>query len=116
MGQRRTQGDAAAEAQNGHALRIRVEQERDMGEQPLRQHIARVGGIDLAVDGERCRASGPPDGNGAARALAVIEQFTGGERGARVRPLQHASVLIGTARQQQPIPLGEQQAKGQHSD
>ena len=80
MRERGTQRHAAAQADDGGALRIRMQQQRHMREQALRQHVAGVGRVDLAVDGQRDGAGQAADRHRAGRALAIRQQLAGGQR------------------------------------
>jgi hypothetical protein len=71
MGKRGSQRDAAAQTKNRRAFRVGVEQQRHVREQTLRQHVAGIRRIDLAVDRQRGRSGKPPYGDGARRAFAI---------------------------------------------
>ena len=57
-----------------------VQQQRHVREQALRQHVAGVRGVDLAVDGERRGAGRLADRHRGRGAFLVVEQVAGGER------------------------------------
>jgi hypothetical protein len=59
MAQRRAERDAAAEADNRHPLRRRVKEQRQVRHQLLRQHVAAVRRVGLAVHRQRRRAGEP---------------------------------------------------------
>ena len=62
---------AAAQPDDRDALRVRVQQQRQVREQALRQHVARVRRVDLAVDREHPRARRAADGHRRGGALLV---------------------------------------------
>ncbi len=80
MRQRGPQRHAAAEAEDRGALRIRMQQQRHMREQALRQHVAGVRRVDLAVDRQGDGAGQAADRHGAGRALAIRQQLSGRQR------------------------------------
>ena len=85
--------------------RVPVQEERQVRERLLRQHVAAGRRVDLAVDGERQVAGEPLDGHDAGRTFAVVQQRSGFQRGRQVEALRDvACVLVSSARQQRAIP------------
>jgi len=79
MGECRAERDAAAETEHRHARRLAVQQQRKVGEHALCQHVAGIGCVDLAVDGERNGAGQFSHGDGARRSLSIREQVASGQ-------------------------------------
>ena len=71
-----------------------MEQQRHVREQPLRQHVAGVRRVDLAVDGQRDGAGQPADGDRAGRSLAIRQQLAGGQRRLEIRARASPSAYL----------------------
>ena len=93
-----------------------MQEQRHVREQALRQHVARIAGVDLAVDGERRRSGEPADRDGTGRSLAVVEELSGSQRRRQIRRAERRGVLIGAAREQQLIPRRQREAEHEHAE
>ncbi len=104
MGERRAERDATAEPEDRHALRIGMEQQRQVREHALRQHVAAVRRVDLAVDRERDGAGQLSHRDRARRSLPIRQQLACRQCRREVRSAHGRRVLVGAARQQRSIP------------
>ena len=105
MTERGAQRDAAAEADNADLARVLVEEQRQVRDQFLRQHVATVRRVHLAVDGERQRSGEPLDRDRGSCPLAVVEQRAGLELSLQIKILRHVwRVEIRAAREERAIP------------
>ena len=87
MRERGAKRHAAPEPDDRDAPRAGMQQQGDVGEQLLRQHVSAVRRVDLPVDRERGDAGRPPDRHRRGRAVAVIEERAGRERRFEIRRL-----------------------------
>ena len=82
-----------------------VQQQRQVRDQLLRQHVAAIRGVGLAVDRERRRAGQLLHRHRRRRALLVIEQLAGLELRFEIEILRHVRrVHVDAGRQQLAIP------------
>ncbi len=104
MAQGAAERHAAAQPNDRDALRVRVQQERQVREEALRQHVARVRRVDLAVDREHPRACRAADGHRRGGALLVVLERAGRERGLNVGHAQIRRVFVRAAREERLVP------------
>ena len=109
VAQGRTQRHPAAEADDADLPGGSVQQQREVREKPLRQHVAAVRGVHLAVDRERKRAGHAAHRNGAGRALRVVEQRARFEAGLEIEAPKVGGVLVGATREQGSVPRRQRQ-------
>ena len=105
MHQHRRERDTAAESHDRDPPRIRMQQERHMGEELLREHVAPGRRVHLAVDRERALPSERLHRNRSRGALAVIEKRSRSQRGTTIDAGWHESrIQITACRQPLSIP------------
>ena len=104
MGERGTRGDAAAEADHARLLRGGMQEQRHVGEEALREHVAAAGGIHLPVHGQRERSPHPLDGHGDLRPLAVVHELSGPQLLLQPAGCGVDRVLVHAPRQQLAVP------------
>ncbi len=82
-----------------------MQQEGQVGQQLLRQHVPGRGGVYFPVDRQREFAGQTLDRDRGRRSVAVVDQRPGFERGFKVETLRHGRrVLVRAAGEQPPIP------------
>ena len=106
--ERRVQRHAAAEADDREMAGVAVQQHGQQPEQPLRQHVAAVRGVHLAVDRQRPRARQRADADRRRGAFLVELETPGAQHCGEVRRLQVRRVLVGAAREELAVPGGEE--------
>ena len=114
MAKRRADRRAAAEADDHHLARVVVQQQRQVRHHLLRQHVAAVRRVDLAVDRERRGAGQLLHRHGRGGAFAVIEKRSRLQQRAQIEILGNIRrVHVNAAGQQRSIP---RRAEHEHRD
>ena len=86
-----------------------VHQRWHKAEKPLREHVAAIRRVDLAVDRERRDAREAPDADRRRCSFPVVLEQTGFERRVRVAFFQIRRVLVGAAGEQFAVPRRQRQ-------
>ena len=85
--------------------RVLVQQQRQVRDELLREHVAAVRRVGLAVDRQRRRAGQPLDRHGRRRAFAVVEQRARLEQRLEIEVLRHERrIHVDAAREQLAVP------------
>jgi len=105
-GEGRANGHAAAESDDRDVLRVSMEQHGQQPEQPLRQHVAGVGGVHLAVDGQRqwCAVSRRTLTVAARHFLVSYLQVACAQDGVEILGAEIRRVLVCAAGKERVIP------------
>ena len=104
VAERRAGGDAAAVADDEDRLRPRRQQERQMRQETLGEHVRAVGGVHLAVDREREFAGGLLHRNRGGGALFQEDEPPPAQQVAVAARLGSRGRLVEAAGEQLPVP------------
>ena len=105
MTQRRAERHAAAQPDDGNVARVVVHEQRQMGDELLRQHVAAIRRVRLAVNRQRRRAGEPLDRYGRRGAFPVIQERAGLEQRFQIEILRHERrIQVGAAGEEFAIP------------
>ena len=87
-----------------------------MRQELLRQHVARVRGIDLAVDRHRARSRHFSHRHGARGSFTVVQEASSLETGLEVAGRQRRRVAVCAVREACPIPLRHREGEDDGDD
>ena len=105
MTKRGAHGHATAKADDRHVARVVVQQQRQVCQELLRQHVAPVRGIHFSIDGQRCRSREPLHGNGRRRAVAIVQERPRLQLRVEIEIFRNVwRVQVSAAREKRPIP------------
>ena len=111
LGQRGADRDTAAQSDHDDVLCVAVEEHGQQAEQALREHVAAVRRIDLAVDGERRGTGQPTDADGRGCAFLVVLEHAGAQHRVEIVRREVGRVFVRAAREKLAVP-GRQEKNG----
>ncbi len=111
MRQRRAERDAATEADDADLAGGAVDEQRHVRQQLLRQHVAAVRRVHLAINRKRADSRQAPNRYRPGGPIVVVEQASSPQRPVEVERPEVRCVLVRAARHQCRIPAGQRQRR-----